>query len=215
MIKLDDITRLKIKMTTISTLISGEIKTDYINKDKSVKLIRRTSNGKVAVPIYGVLRANAEKILKEKGGNVCDAGRPGTDATCGKCKVCSLFGAMSQRGRAIIDDLISKKDAKEIVHKSFHSKIDRDTRSVVSGGTLNVEEVEENADFYGDIVILNSKEEDLNILAASMEATNMTGLGGWVTRGRGKVKMEIETIESFKWTDFIKNAGEKLLKVLK
>ncbi len=105
-----------LKATTLSPMYSGEIKLD---RRSDVKLVRITGDGRVAFPIYGALRGYLERILRENGENICDTGAKDAKP-CGRCVLCDLFGSLSKKGRAIIDDMVSERPYKEIVHPHLH-----------------------------------------------------------------------------------------------
>lgn len=218
---MDEYIDIEITAKTVLSIVSGEIKSDRIrevmrttSEPKISKPARITGDGKVAIPIYGALRGYLEKILREKGENVCDS----SVATCGKCVLCDLFGyaimgeraAPAKRGRAIIDDLKSADDYKKIVHPLVHLKIDRETGKVSS--VIGMEEIEEGSVFKGHIRIIDPKPRDLELIIAGLKAIEEFGVGGWITRGRGRLKIEYK-IERKRWTDFLERAREEVEKL--
>jgi|UniRef100_A0A7C4UGJ1 CRISPR/Cas system CSM-associated protein Csm3 (group 7 of RAMP superfamily) len=195
---------------TISPLYTGEIKKEAIREARDVNLpVRRTEDGKVAIPIYGVIRAYLEKILTEKGENVCDTGAKGAKG-CGRCVLCDLFGYLGRRGRAFIDDLVSKENAMKIVSSVTHNRIDRNSGTV--SDALKMEEIKEGSEFYGKIRIIEPKERDIELFATAFEAMKEFGIGGWVTRGRGRVDIQFKVYER-RWTEFINRAKETLKQI--
>lgn len=201
---------IKLKATTTAPLYSGEVKQTFIEQARGVNLpIRRTGDGRVAIPIYGALRAYLEKILREKGEEVCDTGAKGAKG-CGRCVLCDLFGHLGKRGRAIIDDIVSEERADKIVSKATHLRLNR-ADGVVSD-TMTLEEVPEGVTFTGKVRIIEPKERDSELIGTAIEAINEFGIGGWLTRGHGRVKMEF-TIEERRWTQFIERAREILKKL--
>ena len=199
---------IELEMETLSPLFSGEIKAN--RAERSPRPVRITGHGKVAVPIYGALRGYLEIILRKKGENVCDTGAKGAKP-CGKCKLCNLFGSLQRRGRAIIDDLVSVEDYKKIVAESVHLRINRETGTV--SDTLRMEEVKEGAKFVGKIRIIDPTEEDKKLILAGLKAIEEFGLGGWVTRGRGRVKFTKIEFKEKSWEDFLKEAEKELNKI--
>jgi len=201
---------LKLKATTTSPLYSGEVKQTFIEQTRGVNLpIRRTGDGHVAIPIYGALRAYLEKTLREKGEGVCDSGAKGAKG-CGRCVLCDLFGHLGKRGRAIIDDIVSEERTEKIVSKSTHLRLNRN-EGVVSD-TLTLEAVPEGVVFTGKIRIIEPKDRDIELIATAVEAINEFGIGGWITRGHGRIKMEFE-VEERRWTQLIERAKEMLKKL--
>jgi CRISPR/Cas system CSM-associated protein Csm3 (group 7 of RAMP superfamily) len=193
---------------TLSPVVSGEIKSDEIerrSKEGINKPCRITGDGKVAIPIYGVIRSYLEKTLRESGTKVCDTGARGSKG-CGACILCDLFGHLGRRGRAIIDDLKSIEDFKKIVKPTFHSKISRETFTVTD--SLNIDEIQENVMFKGNIKILDPKPTDLELIATAVRAINEFGVGGWLRRGRGRVELKIASVEKKSWTEFLNKGKE-------
>jgi len=203
---MDEYLEIEVIGKTISPVVSGEIKMDRIGKT-TVKLARITGDGKVAVPIYGTIRSYLEKTLREAGEEVCDTG---TSGGCGKCVLCDLFGSLQARGRAIIDDLKSEEDFKEIVHESVHLRISRETQTVSQ--TLRMEEIQEGATLRGFIRIIDPKDRDLELILAGLKAIEEFGVAGWLTRGRGRLKVSYE-VRKKRWSDFLKEAQKELEKL--
>lgn len=202
---MDKYIRFEVECETVSPVVSGEIKTDRKNKTKTA-LARITGDGKVAVPIYGVMRAYLEKTLREAGEDVCDTG---TSGGCGKCVLCNLFGSLQSRGRAVIDDLKSEENYREIANESTHIRISRETNTVSQSQTLRMEEIQEGATFRGSIRIIDPKERDKELIVTALKALEEFGLGGWLTRGRGRVTVKY-SIEEKKWSDYIAVAKQEL-----
>ena len=193
----------ELEMETRSPLFTGEIKQDMI-PPRGPRPVRKTADGRVAVPVYGAMRAYLEKVLRSNGEQVCDAGK----RPCGHCVLCDLFGSLGRGGRALIDDLVSEEPAKKIVHPSTHVRINRETNSVADA--LQLEEVEEGARFRGKILIDDPTNRDLELIQTAVEAINDWGLGGWRTRGRGRVSMRIARVEELSWSDYAERARQAL-----
>jgi CRISPR/Cas system CSM-associated protein Csm3 (group 7 of RAMP superfamily) len=199
---------IELEMETLSPLFSGEIKAERASR--SPRPVRITGTGKVAVPIYGALRGYLEVMLRKQGRQVCDTGQKGAKP-CGRCVLCALFGSLQRKGRAIIDDLVSVDDYKKIVSESVHLRINRETGTV--SDTLRMEEVKEGAKFVGKIRIIDPTEEDKKLILAGLKAIEEFGLGGWVTRGRGRVKFTKIEFKEKSWEDFLKEAEKELKKL--
>ena len=76
-----------------------------------------------ATTIKGVLRENAEKILRAMGLNICDGSS--AETVCGKCVVCEIFGHPRKRAPLRFRDVIfteSESDIRMRVAISRHSK---------------------------------------------------------------------------------------------
>ncbi|MEM3525748.1 MAG: hypothetical protein QXQ54_08910, partial [Thermoplasmata archaeon] len=117
--------------------------------------------------------------------------------TCGRCVLCDLFGSLGKAGRLIADDMVSEKPASEIVSVTVHTRLERETRTV--SDTLQMEEVQPGAKFKGRLIILNPQPRDDELVQAAINAINEFGVGGWVNRGRGRVKLEIVKKEEKEW----------------
>ncbi|HDH45038.1 MAG TPA: hypothetical protein ENG66_06590 [Thermococcus sp.] len=196
----------ELEAVTTSPVVSGEIKIERQEKTK-VKLARITGDGRVAIPIYGLLRGYLEIMLREKGENVCDTGAKNA-IPCAKCVLCDLFGSLEKRGRAIIDDLVSVESYKDIVNTSIHLRISRQSGTV--SDTLKLDEIKEGAKFVGKIRVLFPKERDKELILAGLKAIEEFGLGGWITRGRGRIKFTKIDIKKKNWSDFLRMAQEEL-----
>ena len=207
----------EIEMKTISPVISGEIKEFERNRKREQGIhlpCRITGDNKVAVPIYGALRGYTEITLRASGEKVCDTGLKGRDgAGCGMCVLCDLYGYLGRRGRVFIDDLVSEKSFDTIVKKATHIKMDREKGAVTD--TLVAEEIEEGAIFKGKLMILNPKEKDLELINTGIVGINQFGLGGWLTRGRGRVELKIVKVSKKKFEDLKKEAGKIASELLK
>lgn len=204
-----------LEMKTLSTVISGEIKEDERRKKERAGVhlpCRITADDKVAVPIYGALRGYAEIALRASGKDVCDTGERGAKG-CGKCVLCDLYGYLGMRGRAMIDDLRSVENYDKVVKKVTHVRLDREKGNV--SDAMGAEEIQEGTAFTGNIVVLNPKEHDTELISTGIEGINEIGLGGWLTRGRGRVELKIVSVENKSWATLIEEAGKKTKELLK
>ena len=204
----------ELEMKTLSTVISGEIKEEERRRKERAGVhlpCRITADGRVAVPIYGALRGYAEIVLRANGEDVCDTGGKGTKG-CGKCVLCDLYGSLGRRGRAMIDDLRSAENYDKVVKKVMHVKLDREKGNV--SDALGAEEIQEGTAFTGNIVVLNPKERDTELINTGIEGINEFGLGGWLTRGRGRVSLKIASVEKKSWDTLIEEARKKTKELL-
>ena len=206
--------RYELEMKTRSTVISGEIKEEERRRKEKggVHLpCRITADGRVAVPIYGALRGYAEIALRAAGEDVCDTGGKGTKG-CGACALCDLYGSLGSRGRAIIDDLRSVENYDKVVKKVTHIKLDREKGKV--SDALGAEEIQEGAVFTGNIVVLNPRERDTELIHTGIAGINEFGIGGWLTRGRGRVALKIARVEKKSWGTLLEEARRKTKELL-
>jgi hypothetical protein len=207
--------RYELEMKTLSTVISGEIKEEGRRRKEreGVHLpCRITADNRVAVPIYGALRGYAETALRASGEDICDTGAKGTKG-CGKCALCDLYGSLRIRGRALIDDLRSVESFDKVVKKVMHIKVDREKGNV--SDALGAEEIQEGTVFRGNIVVLNPKERDAELISTGIAGINEFGLGGWITRGRGRVELKIAKMERKSWDALKQEAQKKVKELLK
>ena len=191
----------QLTLQTVSPLYTGETRT-YRTEGERILQVRKTGDGRVMVPLKGVLRTYCEQILKDAGKQVCDISQ--NPRGCGKCQVCDLFGYLGKRGRMLVGNLISTSSAKEIVKIATHIKVDRESGTVSRGNTFKAEEVIEGSEFKGRIIIFNACEDDLKLIDAGLKAIEEFGLGGWITRGYGRVKLIDKQVETKNFKDFLK-----------
>ncbi len=206
--------RYELEMKTLSTVISGEIKEEERRRKERAGVhlpCRITADGRVAVPVYGALRGYAEIALRANGEDVCDTGGKGTKG-CGKCVLCDLYGSLGMRGRAMIDDLRSVENYDSVVKKVMHVKLDREKGNV--SDALGAEEIQEGTVFTGNIVVLNPKARDTELINTGIEGINQFGLGGWLTRGRGRVELKIANVERKSWGALVEEARKKAKELL-
>ena len=185
---------------TVSPLYSGETRVSKTAGERVLQ-VRKTGDGFVMVPLKGVLRTYCEQILKDAGKQVCDISK--NPRGCGKCQVCDLFGYLGKRGRMLVENLISTSPAREIVKTATHIKIDRESGTVSRGNSFKAEEVIEGSEFKGKIIIFNAQAEDLKLIDAGLKAIEEFGLGGWTTRGYGRVKLIDKQVETKSLKDFL------------
>lgn len=206
--------RYELEMKTLSTVISGEIKEEERRRKERAGVhlpCRITADNRVAVPIYGALRGYAEIALRASGEDVCDTGGKGTKG-CGKCVLCDLYGSLGRRGRAMIDDLRSVENYDKVVKKVMHVKLDREKGNV--SDAMGAEEIQEETAFTGNIVVLNPKERDTELIHTGIGGINEFGLGGWLTRGRGRVELKIADVEKRSWATLVEEARKKAKELL-
>jgi len=182
----------KVKVTTLTPFYTGEVREEekkiYKDSKKIAFPVRKTATGKAIFPFKGALRATLETLLKKEGKNVCDTGitsaRP-----CGHCATCVLFGSMGKKGKVITDFLISELDKDQIIRISTHVRLNRQNGTV--SDTFKGEEVVEGAVFNGKIVIENCKPEDEELIRRAVKEIEQKGIGGWINKGYGRIKIEL------------------------
>ncbi len=191
----------KIKAVTASPFYTGEVREEEKRASRVNFPVRKTATGRVIVPFKGALRSSLEQLLRANGEQVCDTGQPKA-RPCGRCVLCDLFGSMREKARATVSFLISEQDKSQIVREATHIKINRENGSV--SDTFKGEEVIEGTVFNGVILVENPKPKDEELIKAAIKYLEAAGVGGWKSRGYGKMKFEIEVEEAEK-SKFLRN----------
>lgn len=179
----------ELEMTAVSPVFSGEIKSREKEAKKRNHIIAtRIDNDHAVVNIHGPMRANLEKVLRDKGENVCDTGRKGA-MPCGRCILCDFFGSLGKSGRAIVDDMVSDRPTSEIIDNTTHLRLNRETKNTED--TLLMEEIMAGTVFHSKIIVFNPQPRDDELITTALNAINEFGVGGWINRGHGKVAIKI------------------------
>ena len=61
---------------------------------------------------------------------------------------------------------------------------------------------------------INPKERDTELINTGIEGINKFGLGGWLTRGRGRVALKIASVEKKSWDTLVEEARKKAKELL-
>jgi len=152
--------------------------------------------------LKGIIRSHFERIVTGLGIRVCIYQKSQTpiipDYECepeNPCISCELFGSKNMSSRVIVRDSYPREKVEGIIRKGI--ALNRDTKTVSPGrGPFDIEFVPPGTKFDLEIVIENPEEWMLGALFATLE--DISNIGGQVSRGMGKVKIEIIKIES--WT---------------
>ena len=153
--------------------------------------------------IKGRVRAEAERIARSMGYEVCEA--PNPDNMCGSkvdseerlCIICKIFGTAGKKfARA---SKVKFRDAfplGEVEREEVRTgvSLDRETGAVYKGMLYTVEAVPAGTRFGLEVVADNLTDEELRILNAAFKSVEDTCLGGQSSRGFGKVKIVIERV---------------------
>jgi len=184
---------LEITGKTLSPLYTGEVREEEKKMARVNFPVRKTASGKAIIQFKGALRGTLERVLKEKGENVCDTGRSrARPCANSNCALCSLFGSMGRKGRATVDFLMSEEDVKQIVRQSAHTRIDRNAGSV--SDSFTGEEVIENSTFKATILIHEEQSKDVDLIKLALSEIEKEGIGGWTNKGYGRMKFEIKEL---------------------
>jgi CRISPR-associated RAMP protein (TIGR02581 family) len=122
------------------------------------------------------------------------------------CPVCRIFGSSFMGSKLKIKDMPVKK---EEWHETFLRirdgiVIDRDSRTTRDGGKYDFETVSPGVLFQMEMVGDNLTDDEKGLLFTAFDliSQGFGALGGNVSRGTGRIKIEITEIESFKPKDF-------------
>lgn len=162
-------------------------------------------NGQPYIPgssLKGRVRAEAERIAREEGMEVCRP--PDVKTMCGSlksdvkdfCICCRIFGTA---GNISVSSKIKFRDAYpvekvETLLERTGIAIDREKGTVSRGALYTIQAVPANTKFGLEIVAENLSDEELKLLLAALKSVEDSALGGSSTRGFGKVKFNIERV---------------------
>ena len=167
--------------------------------------ILRDPSGQPYIPgssLKGRVRAEAEKIARKMGMDVCEP--PDVNSMCGSkkgrvedfCICCRIFGTA---GKISLASKVKFRDAYplervESLLERTGIAIDRKTGAVAKGALYTIEAVPAGTQFGLEIVAENLSDEELKLLKAALRSVEDSALGGSSTRGFGKVKITIESV---------------------
>jgi len=162
-------------------------------------------NGQPYVPgssLKGRVRAEAERIARERGMEVCKP--PDVRDMCGSkknsvddfCVCCRIFGTA---GNISVASKVKFRDAYplervETLLERTGIAIDREKGTVARGALYTIQAVPAGTKFGLEIVAENLSDEELRLLKAALRSVEDSALGGSSTRGFGKVKISIESV---------------------
>jgi len=162
-------------------------------------------NGQPYIPgssLKGRVRAEAERIAREKGMEVCKP--PDVKTMCGSqkssvsefCICCRIFGTA---GNISVASKVRFRDAYplervEALLERTGIAIDREKATVAKGALYTIQAVPAGTKFGLEIVAENLSDEELRLLKAALRSVEDSALGGSSTRGFGKVKISIESV---------------------
>lgn len=154
--------------------------------------------------LKGRIRAETERILREKGEKVCLP--PDIKFMCGTketnvdnfCVCCKIFGSAGKNNS--VASKVRFRDAYpidniETLLERTCTAIDRSTGSVAKKALYTIQAVPAGAKFGLEIVGENLTNEELRLLKAAIKSVEDSALGGSSTRGFGKVKFSIQSVK--------------------
>jgi CRISPR-associated protein Csm3 len=152
--------------------------------------------------LKGRVRAEAERIAREKGMDVCRP--PDVKDMCGTlkskiedfCVCCRIFGTA---GNISVASKVKFRDAYptskvEALLERTGIAIDREKGTVSRGALYTIQAVPAGTKFGFEVVAENLADDELKLLLAALRSVEDSALGGSSTRGFGKVKLTIEKV---------------------
>lgn len=153
--------------------------------------------------LKGRVRAEAERIARKEGMNVCEP--PDVKNMCGStkskvedfCICCKIFGSA---GAISLASKVKFRDAYPtgkigVMLERTGIAIDREKATVSKGALYTIQAVPAGAKFNLEIVAENLADDELKLLLAALKSVEDSALGGSSTRGFGKVRFAIESVK--------------------
>ncbi|MEM3736874.1 MAG: CRISPR-associated RAMP protein Csx7 [Candidatus Bathyarchaeia archaeon] len=152
--------------------------------------------------LKGRIRAEAEKIARKEGKEVCNP--PDVKNMCGTlkkepkdfCIACRIFGTageVSVASKVKFRDAYPTKKIEKFLTRTG-TAIDREKGSVARSALYSIEAVPAGSTFNLEIVAENLTDEELKLLLAAMKSMEDSALGGSSTRGFGKVRLNFDKV---------------------
>lgn len=156
--------------------------------------------------LKGRVRAEAERIARKEGMNVCKP--PEVRNMCGSikskvddfCICCKIFGTAGERGGISVASKVRFRDMfplekVEVLLERTSTAIDREKGSVSKKALYTIQAVPAGTKFNLEIVAENLADDELKLLLAALKSVEDSALGGSSTRGFGKVRFNIESVK--------------------
>jgi CRISPR-associated protein Csm3 len=152
--------------------------------------------------LKGRVRAEAERIARKEGINVCKP--PDVRNMCGStkakvddfCICCKIFGSaggISSASKVKFRDAYPVEKIEAMLERTGVA-IDREKGTASRGALYTIQAVPAGVKFNLEIVAENLTEEELRLLLAALKSVEDSALGGSSTRGFGKVKFNMEHV---------------------
>jgi CRISPR-associated protein Csm3 len=169
--------------------------------------------------LKGRVRAEAERIARQKGMNVCKP--PDVKNMCGSlkrnpddfCICCRIFGTagdLSVASKVKFRDAYPLSKVETLLERTGIA-IDRDKGTVARGALYTIQAIPAGVHFGLEIVCENMSEDELRLLKAALKSVEDSALGGSSTRGFGKVKIKIDAVKERTAGFYLGEEAEKLL----
>jgi CRISPR-associated RAMP protein (TIGR02581 family) len=157
--------------------------------------------------LKGKVRAEAERIARQNNEPIPVCNPPNINNMCGTlkktpenfCICCKIFGTAARSDGTSVASKVRFRDSYpltkvETLLTRTGTALDRSTTSVSSGSLYTTEAVPAGTRFGLEIVGENLSERELNLVRAALKSVRDSGLGGYSSRGFGKVKFKIDKI---------------------
>lgn len=163
----------------------------------------KLQNGQPYIPgssLKGVIRTEFERISPELKKMVCSA-EDGIPARCippNLCLACSLFGTQSHASKIIFRDayLSEKEKDAEVISVRPGVQINRQSHSVEQG-PFKIEFIKKEVSFDFEVILENPSDLELGMLFTTINSLSDGSIGGNISRGMGKVAINIDKILLF------------------
>jgi len=155
--------------------------------------------------IKGKVRSEAERIARQSNQFVCNP--PNVKNMCGTlksrledfCICCSVFGTAGASGGISVASKAKFRDSYPLdkvdtLLTRAGTALDRKTGSVYGSSLYHAEAVPSGTRFGLEIICDNMNEKEINLLRAGLKSVQDSALGGFSSRGFGKIKFKITGI---------------------
>jgi len=152
--------------------------------------------------LKGRTRAEAERIAREKGMDVCTP--PNVKMMCGTlknnpeefCICCRIFGTagkISVASKVRFRDAYPVKPVEALLERTG-TAIDRRKGTVARGALYSIQAVPAGTVFGFEVVAENMSDEEMRLLLAALRSVEDSALGGSSSRGFGKIRLNIDCV---------------------
>jgi CRISPR-associated protein Csm3 len=169
--------------------------------------------------LKGRVRAEAERIAREKGMDVCRP--PDVKNMCGSlkskigdfcicCRVFGTAGGISVASKVKFRDAYPRSGVEALLERTGIA-IDRERGAVSKRALYTIQAVPAGTTFGFEVVAENLADDELRLLLAALRSVEDSALGGSSTRGFGKVKISIEKVSERTARYYLGEEGERVL----
>lgn len=205
--ELEKVVVVEYKITAETTLHIGSGEKDEL-RDIDLTLLKLPS-GEFYIPgssIKGAVRSATERWLGGLGFDLCIHHSQGVpDYECKEdqsCLSCYLFGSLNFASRTIFRDALLEHPRKIQYLKKVNVSTNRETKTAVQRRLYSLELVPPGTTFRGEIIVENCEDWMLGIIFTVLQKV-LHSIGGQVSRGAGKIKIDIERVTVYTPESFI------------